>query len=299
MDKQSKLIIGISSRALFNLDQSHEIYEKEGLESYRDYQIANEDVTLEPGEAFSLVKKILSINSLYKDMQRIEVILLSRNTSDTGLRIRNSIEAHGLDISRAAFCGGESPHRYVRDFGVHLFLSSSFEDVKLAIESNVAAATIIPRDGDNSRKLNQGQLKIAFDGDAVIFSDDSEKVFHEDGLDAFIKNEVSATSPLKAGPFKSFLVELNKIQNDFDVNECPIRTALVTARSAPSDKRVIKTLREWGVRIDESLFLGGMSKQQFLKSFQADIFFDDQKKHIMDAVKTTASGHVPYGVKNK
>lgn len=299
MDKQSKLIIGISSRALFNLDQSHEIYEKEGLESYRDYQIANEDITLEPGEAFSLVKKILSINSLYKDKQRIEVILLSRNTSDTGLRIRNSIEAHGLDISRAAFCGGESPHRYVRDFGVHLFLSSSFEDVKLAIESNVAAATIIPRDGDNSRKLNQGQLKIAFDGDAVIFSDDSEKVFHEDGLDAFIKNEVSATSPLKAGPFKSFLVELNKIQNDFDVNECPIRTALVTARSAPSDKRVIKTLREWGVRIDESLFLGGMSKQQFLKSFQADIFFDDQKKHIMDAVKTTASGHVPYGVKNK
>jgi len=299
MDKQSKLIIGISSRALFNLDQSHEIYEKEGLESYRDYQIANEDVTLEPGEAFSLVKKILSINSLYKDKQRIEVILLSRNTSDTGLRIRNSIEAHGLDISRAAFCGGESPHRYVRDFGVHLFLSSSFEDVKLAIESNVAAATIIPRDGDNSRKLNQGQLKIAFDGDAVIFSDESEKVFHEDGLDAFIKNEVSATSPLKAGPFKSFLVELNKIQNDFNVNECPIRTALVTARSAPSDKRVIKTLREWGVRIDESLFLGGMSKQQFLKSFQADIFFDDQKKHIMDAVKTTASGHVPYGVKNK
>ena len=299
MDKQSKLIIGISSRALFNLDQSHEIYEKEGLESYRDYQIANEDVTLEPGEAFSLVKKILSINSLYKDKQRIEVILLSRNTSDTGLRIRNSIEAHGLDISRAAFCGGESPHRYVRDFGVHLFLSSSFEDVKLAIESNVAAATIIPRDGDNNRKLNQGQLKIAFDGDAVIFSDDSEKVFHEDGLDAFIKNEVSATSPLKAGPFKSFLVELNKIQNDFNVNECPIRTALVTARSAPSDKRVIKTLREWGVRIDESLFLGGMSKQQFLKSFQADIFFDDQKKHIMDAVKTTASGHVPYGVKNK
>ena len=299
MDKQSKLIIGISSRALFNLDQSHEIYEKEGLESYRDYQIANEDVTLEPGDAFSLVKKILSINSLYKDKQRIEVILLSRNTSDTGLRIRNSIEAHGLDISRAAFCGGESPHRYVRDFGVHLFLSSSFEDVKLAIESNVAAATIIPRDGDNSRKLNQGQLKIAFDGDAVIFSDDSEKVFHEDGLDAFIKNEVSATSPLKAGPFKSFLVELNKIQNDFDVNECPIRTALVTARSAPSDKRVIKTLREWGVRIDESLFLGGMSKQQFLKSFQADIFFDDQKKHIMDAVKTTTSGHVPYGVKNK
>ena len=299
MNDQSKLIIGISSRALFNLDESHEIYEKEGLDSYRDYQIANEDKTLDPGEAFSLVKKILSINSFYKDKERIEVILLSRNTSDTGLRIRNSIEAHGLNISRAAFCGGESPHRYVKDFGVHLFLSSSFEDVKLAIESNVSAATIISRDGANNTQSNDDQLKIAFDGDAVIFSDDSEKVFHEEGLDAFIENEVMATSPLKEGPFKSFLVELNKIQNDFDVNECPIRTALVTARSAPSDKRVIKTLREWGVRIDESLFLGGMSKQHFLKSFEADIFFDDQKKHIMDAIKTTASGHVPYGIKNK
>ena len=299
MNDQSKLIIGISSRALFNLDESHKIYEKEGLNSYRDYQIANEDKTLDPGEAFSLVKKILSINSFYKDKERIEVILLSRNTSDTGLRIRNSIEAHGLNISRAAFCGGESPHRYVKDFGVHLFLSSSFEDVKLAIESNVAAATIISRDGKNNTQSNDDQLKIAFDGDAVIFSDDSEKVFHEEGLDAFIENEVMATSPLKEGPFKSFLVELNKIQNDFDANECPIRTALVTARSAPSDKRVIKTLREWGVRIDESLFLGGMSKQHFLKSFEADIFFDDQKKHIMDAIKTTASGHVPYGIKNK
>jgi 5'-nucleotidase len=299
MNDQSKLIIGISSRALFNLDESHDIYEKEGLDSYRDYQIANEDKTLDPGEAFSLVKKILSINSFYKGKERIEVILLSRNTSDTGLRIRNSIEAHGLNISRAAFCGGESPHRYVKDFGVHLFLSSSFEDVKLAIESNVAAATIISRDGENNTQSNDDQLKIAFDGDAVIFSDDSEKVFHEEGLDAFIENEVMATSPLKEGPFKSFLVELNKIQNDFDANECPIRTALVTARSAPSDKRVIKTLREWGVRIDESLFLGGMSKQHFLKSFEADIFFDDQKKHIMDAIKTTASGHVPYGIKNK
>jgi 5'-nucleotidase len=299
MNDQSKLIIGISSRALFNLDESHDIYEKEGLDSYRDYQIANEDKTLDPGEAFSLVKKILSINSFYKDKERIEVILLSRNTSDTGLRIRNSIEAHGLNISRAAFCGGESPHRYVKDFGVHLFLSSSFEDVKLAIESNVAAATIISRDGENNTQSNDDQLKIAFDGDAVIFSDDSEKVFHEEGLDAFIENEVMATSPLKEGPFKSFLIELNKIQNDFDANECPIRTALVTARSAPSDKRVIKTLREWGVRIDESLFLGGMSKQHFLKSFEADIFFDDQKKHIMDAIKTTASGHVPYGIKNK
>ena len=296
--QNSKLIIGISSRALFDLDESHEIYKKHGLKSYENYQINNEDKTLKPGQAFKLVKKILNINDLYNGDDRVEVILLSRNTSDTGLRIRNSIEDHNLNISRAAFCGGESPHRYVKDFGVHLFLSSSTEDVKLAIKSNVAAATIIPHSLDKNKKTDSGILRIAFDGDSVIFSDDSEKVFHEKGLDAFIENEVNSKSMLKEGPFKSFLVELNKIQNDFEINQCPIRTALITARSAPSDKRVIKTLRKWGVRIDESLFLGGMDKTKFLESFDADIFFDDQKKHIMNAIETTASAHVPFGIKN-
>ena len=296
--QNSKLIIGISSRALFDLDFSHEIYKKRGLKSYQDYQIENEDKTLKPGQAFNLVKKILNINDLYNGKEKVEVILLSRNTSDTGLRIRNSIEDHNLNISRAAFCGGESPHRYVRDFGVHLFLSSSVEDVRLAINSNVAAATIMSRSSDRMKKNDSDILKIAFDGDAVIFSDESEKVFQEKGLDAFIKNEVNAKSVLKEGPFKSFLVELNKIQSDFEINECPIRTALVTARSAPSDKRVIKTLRKWGVRIDESLFLGGMDKTKFLESFDADIFFDDQKKHIMNAIETTTSAHVPFGIKN-
>ena len=296
--QNSKLTIGISSRALFDLDFSHEIYKKKGLKSYQDYQIENEDKTLKPGQAFNLVKKILNINDLYNGKEKVEVILLSRNTSDTGLRIRNSIEDHNLNISRAAFCGGESPHRYVRDFGVHLFLSSSIEDVKLAIKSNVAAATIMSRSLDRMKKNDSDILKIAFDGDAVIFSDESEKVFQEKGLDAFIKNEVNAKSVLKEGPFKSFLVELNKIQSDFEINKCPIRTALVTARSAPSDKRVIKTLRKWGVRIDESLFLGGMDKTKFLESFDADIFFDDQKKHIMNAIETTTSAHVPFGIKN-
>ena len=297
--EKSKLIIGISSRALFDLDESHKIYKKEGLKSYADYQIDNENKTLAPGQAFNLVQKILKINDLYEKSDRVEVILLSRNTSDTGLRIRNSIEDHNLNISRAAFCGGESPHRYVKDFGVHLFLSSSLEDVKLAIESNVAAATIISRSLENQRKSESSLLKIAFDGDAVIFSDESEKVFHEKGLDAFIENEVNAETVLKEGPFKSFLVELIKIQNDFEINQCPIRTALVTARSAPSHIRVIKTLRQWGVRIDESLFLGGMEKNKFLESFDADIFFDDQRKHIMGAIETTTSGHVPYGIKNE
>ena len=295
--EKSKLIIGISSRALFDLDDSHKIFEKEGVDAYKEHQILNEDKILNPGNAFGLVKKILDINNLYESKDRVEVILLSRNSADTGLRVFNSIEAHNLDITRAVFCGGESPHKYVKDFNIDLFLSSSDEDVRMAIESNVASATIIS--GNSNFKQDSHLLKIAFDGDAVIFSDESEKVFHEKGMSAFIKNEIKGHNSLEPGPMKPFLMELNKLQGEFSLEDCPIRTALVTARSAPTHKRVIKTLREWGVRIDESLFLGGMSKEDFLRSFQADIFFDDQLKNIVDASGKITSAHVPYGVKNE
>lgn len=295
--EKSKLIIGISSRALFDLDDSHKIFEKEGVDAYKEHQILNEDKILNPGNAFGLVKKILDINNLYESKDRVEVILLSRNSADTGLRVFNSIEAHNLDITRAVFCGGESPHKYVKDFNIDLFLSSSDEDVRMAIESNVASATIIS--GNSNFKQDSHLLKIAFDGDAVIFSDESEKVFHEKGMTAFIKNEIKGHNSLEPGPMKPFLMELNKLQGEFSLEDCPIRTALVTARSAPTHKRVIKTLREWGVRIDESLFLGGMSKEDFLRSFQADIFFDDQLKNIVDASGKITSAHVPYGVKNE
>ena len=295
--EKSKLVIGISSRALFDLDDSHKIFEKEGVDAYKEHQILNEDKILNPGNAFGLVKKILDINNLYESNDRVEVILLSRNSADTGLRVFNSIEAHNLDITRAVFCGGESPHKYVKDFNIDLFLSSSDEDVRLAIESNVASATIIS--GNSNFKQDSHLLKIAFDGDAVIFSDESEKVFHEKGMSAFIKNEIKGHNSLEPGPMKPFLMELNKLQGEFSLEDCPIRTALVTARSAPTHKRVIKTLREWGVRIDESLFLGGMSKEDFLRSFQADIFFDDQLKNIVDASGKITSAHVPYGVKNE
>ena len=260
----SKLVIGISSRALFDLSDSHKIFENEGIEAYREYQIENENEILEPGDAFNLVTKILKINDFYKSNDRIEVILLSRNTADTGLRVFNSIEAHKLDITRAVFCGGESPYKYVKAFGVDLFLSSSKDDVKMAIENNVPSARIISSKASKKIKVDD-ILKIAFDGDSVIFSDESEKVFEAEGLKAFLDNERKKKSMLKAGPFKSFLVELNKLQSELDSGTSPIRTALVTARSAPSHKRVIKTLRKWGVRIDESLFLGGMNKAEFLK----------------------------------
>ena len=294
----SKLVIGISSRALFDLSQSHKIFEKEGIDAYRAHQIKNENEILDPGEAYNLVTKILKINDLYDSENRVEVILLSRNTADTGLRVFNSIEAHELNITRAVFCGGESPYKYVKAFGVDLFLSSSKDDVKMAIENNVPSARIIPSKAKKKVK-DSDLLKIAFDGDSVIFSDESEKVFEEAGLQAFLDNERKKKSMLKAGPFKSFLVELNKLQSELESGDCPIRTALVTARSAPSHKRVIKTLRKWGVRIDESLFLGGMNKSDFLKSFEADIFFDDQQKNITDASDKVTSAHVPFGIKNR
>ena len=294
----SKLVIGISSRALFDLSESHEIFQNDGVEAYRKYQINNEDEILVPGEAFNLVNKILKINDFYKNKDRVEVILLSRNTADTGLRIFNSIESHELDISRAVFCGGESPYKYVKAFGVDLFLSSSKDDVKMAIQNSVASARII---SSKSKKLSKDDalLRIAFDGDSVIFSDESEKIYAKEGLKAFLDNERKQKSMLKAGPFKSFLVELNKLQSELSHVDCPIRTALVTARSAPSHKRVIKTLRNWGVRIDESLFLGGMKKSEFLKSFKADIFFDDQQNNIEDASAKVTSAHVPFGIKNR
>ena len=294
----SKLVIGISSRALFDLSKSHKIFEKEGIDAYRSHQIKNENEILDPGEAYNLVTKILKINDLYDSENRIEVILLSRNTADTGLRVFNSIEAHELNITRAVFCGGESPYKYVKAFGVDLFLSSSKDDVKMAIENNVPSARIIPSKAKKKVK-DSDLLKIAFDGDSVIFSDESEKVFEEAGLQAFLDNERKKKSMLKAGPFKSFLVELNKLQSELESGDCPIRTALVTARSAPSHKRVIKTLRKWGVRIDESLFLGGMNKADFLKSFEADIFFDDQQQNITDASDKVTSAHVPFGIKNR
>ena len=294
----SKLVIGISSRALFDLSKSHKIFEKEGIDAYRSHQIKNENEILDPGEAYNLVTKILKINDLYDFENRVEVILLSRNTADTGLRVFNSIEAHELNITRAVFCGGESPYKYVKAFGVDLFLSSSKDDVKMAIENNVPSARIIPSKAKKKVK-DSDLLKIAFDGDSVIFSDESEKVFEEAGLQAFLDNERKKKSMLKAGPFKSFLVELNKLQSELESGDCPIRTALVTARSAPSHKRVIKTLRKWGVRIDESLFLGGMNKADFLKSFEADIFFDDQQQNITDASDKVTSAHVPFGIKNR
>ena len=294
-----KLVVAISSRALFDLDESHQIYETQGTQAYCDYQIANEDKPLAPGGAYTLVKKLLALNLPYAAAPNVEVILLSRNSADTGLRVFNSIAHHGLDISRAAFTSGGSPYEYVKPFGANLFLSSSAEDVRHALQAGVAAATILPT--VREQPSEHSTLKLAFDGDAVLFSDESERIYKEQGLSAFSENEQkSAKTPLSGGPFKDFLIALNHLQATFPEQDSPIRTALVTARSAPAHERVIRTLRAWGIRLDEAIFLGGKPKGAFLKAFGADIFFDDQQGHCDSAAQSNvAAGHVPHGVANE
>ncbi len=295
MRREHSLTVAISSRALFDLDDSNRVFEEHGLEAYRKYQIEREDEVLEPGDAFPLVKKLININTLLGE-SRVDVILLSRNSADTGLRIFNSIRAHGLDIQRAAFGGGANPYRYVRAFNCDLFLSTVAEDVAQALASGVAAATIF---GAASSDSEPSELRIAFDGDGVVFSDQAERVYQRSGLDAFTKSEAAAADePLEGGPFRSFLAGLQALQGEFPLDNCPIRTALVTARGAPAHERVIKTLRAWDVRLDECLFLGGRDKTEFLKAFAADVFFDDQVRVCEQARGHMTAGHVPHGMTN-
>jgi len=296
--RKQKLVVAISSRALFNLDESHAIFETQGKEAFCRYQIDHEDEVLEAGYGFALVKKFLAINESCPDDPFVEIVLVSQNSADTGLRIFNSIAYHNLDITRAAFTSGSSPYNYISAFGAHLFLSTNVDDVTKTLAAGFAAATIL---SGSSPTQTSNQLRIAFDGDAVLFSDESERIYQQRGLEIFAENERhEAKNPLPGGPFKDFLSALHHIQNQFEPDKSPIRTALVTARSAPAHERVVRTLRAWGIRIDEALFLGGLPKGAFLKAFGADIFFDDQKGHCESAVaQQVSAAHVPHGVVNQ
>lgn len=292
-----KLVVAISSRALFDLDDSHQVFETEGKDAFCRYQVAHEDDILAPGYGFSLVKKLLAINALSPAEPLVEVILLSQNSADTGLRVFNSIAHHQLAITRAAFTRGASPYAYIAAFGGQLFLSTNAEDVVKALNAGFAAATILC---GSSLSQPSGQLRIAFDGDSVLFSDASERIYQQHGLAVFAENERhAAKTPLPGGPFKAFLSALHYVQSQFDPEASPIRTALVTARSAPAHERVVRTLRAWGIRIDEAFFLGGLAKGEFLQAFAADIFFDDQRGHCQSASAHVMTAHVPHGISNE
>jgi 5'-nucleotidase len=291
-DLKKKLVIAISSRALFDLEDENILFEKKGLEKYYKYQINKENKVLKRGAAFDFVKNILRINRHFDD-KLIEVIILSRNNAATGLRIRNSIEKYNLDVQRAGWTAGTPISNYLKAFDIDLFLSAHEEDVQEAINTGIAAARIIPK--KYKKKSKKKYVHIAFDGDAVLFSDESEKIYQKKGLEAFLKHEKkNAKNPLPKGPFAKLLKVISKIQQEFPMEEAPIKTALITARDFSTFERVIRTFDAWDVRIDEAFFLGGVEKRRVVKSFNADIFFDDQDVHLNKTSKKTPSAKVPY-----
>ena len=277
----NKLVIAISSRALFDLEEENQIFEKDGLDAYYKYQLENEDKSLKKGTGYRLVENILKINSFFSsDERQVEVIILSKNNAATSLRITNAINDLKLDIIRSAWTSGTNISNYLKAFKVDLFLSADDNDVLNAIENGVAAAKIL-HSNENIHNISNEQVRIAFDGDAVLFSEESELVYKNNGLEAFIEHEKeNRNNPLEMGPFAKLLLTIAKIQAKFPTDKSPIRTALVTARSAPTHERVIKTFNVWGVRVDEAFFLGGTDKYEILQAFGADIFFDDQDVHL-------------------
>lgn len=293
---ENRLVVGVSSRALFDLTKENEIFEKQGLDAYCRYQIEHENEILKPGPGFKLIKALLNINTLKGQKGRVEVIIMSRNSADTSLRVFHSIEHYGLNITRAVLASGGALAPYLNAFKTDLFLSAYEDDVQAAINSGIAAGIIcndVNRDYDSEEDLKQ--IHIAFDGDAVLFTDESEMIYQAQGLEAFEENEKkNANTPLPQGPFAKFLKTISNLQKEFPPEEVPIRTALVTARSAPAHERVIRTLRAWNVRIDEAFFLGGISKRDVLEAFGAHIFFDDQAIHTTPASEVVPSARVPY-----
>lgn len=313
---ENRLIIGISTRALFDLRTENRIFEEEGVEAYAKYQREHETEILKPGPGFSLIKALLSLNTpagmggtpekggCAKEQEsgtgrhvsgnRVEVVLMSKNSPDISLRIFRSIEHYGLDITRFFFTSGAPMAPYLAAFRTDLFLSACEEDVRAAIEAGIAAGIVCGEGNHYKESPSDGKIRIAFDADAVIFSDEAENVFRKEGLEAFENSEKKkADIPLCAGPFARFLHTISDWQQEYAPGESPIRTALVTARSAPAHERVIRTLRAWNVRIDEACFLGGVTKRDVLAAFGAQIFFDDQQVHVGPAAEVVPSARVP------
>jgi 5'-nucleotidase len=295
LNTKKVLTVGVSTRALFNLEKENEVYETEGIEKFREFQQINEEEILNPGTAFYLVKNLLDLNRVAGKVI-VEIVVMSRNSPATGFRVLNSIAHYELAITRLALTGGKPLSPYIKAYGIDLFLSRDENDVQRVIDSTKCAAALVyntPLDFNPSNS----QVKIAFDADAVIFSDESEIRYKTEGLDAFQKFETdNQLVPMNEGPFANLLLKLSMVQKQLPLNneDSPLRLAIVTARSAPTHMRVINTLRHWGVNIDEIYFMGGLSKDIVLKAFGAHIFFDDQEAHVDPASKVVPSGRVLY-----
>ena len=294
---EGKLVVAISSRALFDFEEENRVFENDGEGAYIALQYARLDVPARAGVAFPLVQKLLAFNTAKQ--QRVEVVVLSKNDPVSGLRVFRSAKQAGLNIERGVFTRGRSPYHYLDPLKANLFLSANEADVLGALEAKVPAARVYPESAQAASR-HADEVRIAFDGDAVLFSDEAERIYQRDGLNAFTQHEADrALQPLPPGPFKPLLEALHRLQaasgKDVPVR---VRTALVTARSAPAHERAVRTLMEWNIAVDEAMFLGGLDKGAFLKSYEPDFFFDDQRGHIDSARAHVAAGHVPFGVAN-
>ena len=292
VDLSKSLVIGISSRALFDLSHEDRIFENAGLEAYSAYQLEHEHEPLPKGAGFPLAQTILRFNADAPIERRAEVVVMSRNSADTSLRIFNSIQHYGLDITRAALTGGASLAPYLAAFSVDLFLSASKDDVQAAANTGVAAGLIYCGPADESSPVQE--LRVAFDGDAVLFSDEAEQIYRSQGLEAFLEHEIrNAQRPLPEGPFAKILRAVALLQEQSRSNgTCRIRTALVTARNFPAHERMVRTLRAWNLRVDEAFFMGGVPKDEVLRAFGAHIFFDDQDAHCLPASRFVPTARV-------
>ena len=295
MTLDGKLVVAISSRALFDFEEENQVFEQSDDRAYMRLQLERLDIPAKPGVAFSMVQKLLAFNET--PSQRVEVVILSRNDPVSGLRVMKSAAHYALPIIRCSFTRGEAPWRYLKPLHANLFLSTHLSDVRAALAAGVPAAQVYPSSAHAS-DAHPGEVRIAFDGDAVLFSDEAEQVYQAQGLTAFQKHEMDKVAlPLPDGPFKPLLVALHRMQQA-DIPHMKIRTALVTARSAPAHERAIRTLMNWNIEVDEAMFLGGLDKGEFLREFEPDFFFDDQTGHIESAARHVPSGHVASGVRN-
>jgi 5'-nucleotidase len=292
-----RLVVALSSRALFDFEEENRVFEANDDRAYMQLQLQRLDAPARPGVAFSLVRKLLAFNA-DAAAPHVEVVILSRNDPVSGMRVFRSAQHYGLAIERGAFTRGRSPWPYLRPLGAQLFLSANLADVRQALDAGVPAAQVYP-DSARASEAHPHELRIAFDGDAVLFSDEAEAVYQREGLEAFQRHEVSrADTPLPPGPFKPLLEALHRLQRHAGGSGIRLRTALVTARSAPAHERAIRTLMDWQIEIDEVFFLGGLPKGPFLREFEPDFFFDDQTGHVANAAPHVPSGHVAAGVRN-
>ena len=293
-----QLVVAISSRALFDFEEENALFDPRDDRPYIDLQLARLEQLAKPGIAFRLVKKLLGFNA--DGVKRVEVVILSRNDPVSGLRVMKSVAGNALSIQRAVFTRGREPWAYLRPLNANLFLSANPEDVRDALEEGFPAAVVYASTAlDDS---HPDEVRMAFDGDAVLFADEGERVFQAQGLSAFQSHEAThAKRPLPPGPFKPLLEALHRLQQADDRDKVPmrLRTALVTARSAPAHERAIRTLMHWNIHVDEAMFLGGLEKGPFLREFEPDFYFDDQTRHVVSAAAHVPAGHVPHGIANE